>query len=326
MKALLHRFAGLKALVVGDIMLDHYVWGDATRISPEAPVPVVEIDKDTYTAGGAANVAFNARSLGADVEICGLVGDDEAGKRLQDLFKKNGVRFRSSSFVACGVTTIQKTRVMVQHQQLCRLDREAGPDIYSLTDNARIKNILEAIPASDVVILADYAKGALNSELVAKVMETAHASKRLVSLDPKPGHRLDFQGVDLVTPNRREAIVLAGLEVGRHDPFPAEAVCSAIWKKYRPRHLVVTMGEEGMLLSEAGKITHSIPTLAREVFDVSGAGDTTNAALSLALAAGAGLADAAHLANAAAGVVIGKLGTATVTPDEILAAAHEQQK
>lgn len=215
---------------------------------------------------------------------------------------------------------------MVQRQQLCRLDREAGPSSYSLSDNERIKNILSAIPDADVVILADYAKGALDSALVTKVLETARASKRLVSLDPKPGHRLDFRGVDLVTPNRKEAIMLAGLEVGRHDPFPAEAVCSVIWKKYQPRYLVVTMGEEGMLLSENGKITHSIPTVAREVFDVSGAGDTTNAALSLALAAGASLVDAAHLANAASGVVIGKLGTATVTPDEILAVAREHQQ
>jgi len=271
-------------------------------------------------------VAFNARSLGAEVEIVGLVGDDEAGKRLQALFDSNKVRFRPASFVARGLTTIQKTRVMVQRQQLCRLDREAGPSSYSLSDNERIQNILSAIPDADVVILADYAKGALDSALVAKVLETARASKRLVSLDPKPGHRLDFRGVDLVTPNRKEAIMLAGLEVGRHDPFPAEAVCSVIWKKYQPRYLVVTMGEEGMLLSENGKITHSIPTVAREVFDVSGAGDTTNAALSLALAAGASLVDAAHLANAASGVVIGKLGTATVTPDEILAVAREHQQ
>lgn len=313
----LEKLSSLKVLVIGDIMLDCYVWGDATRISPEAPVPVVEVGERTYTPGGAANAAMNVKSLGADVEICGWIGSDEPGNRLLDMFREAGIAFRDDVFQT-EISTVEKTRVFVRHQQLCRLDRETALPAYSCRGGADKDPLLKAVGGSDVIVFSDYAKGFLSSELIAAVTDVAHAAGRLVALDPKPSHSLEFHGLDLVTPNRREALELAGMS-GNHAVFPAEKVCSAIWDRHRPGNLVITLGEEGMLLSRDGKVTKTIPAVAREVFDVSGAGDTIMAAFSLALAAGAEIGEAADFANAAAGVVIGKVGTATALPEEILA-------
>jgi rfaE bifunctional protein kinase chain/domain len=318
MKETLDKLTGLRAIVVGDIILDSYIWGDATRISPEAPVPVVDIERDSFTAGGAANVACNIRALGAKVEVCGWIGDDAPGKQLISLFADKGVKFHDEVFVTADVPTIQKTRIMVQNQQLCRLDREPAPSQYAGGAEACTDAILESVAPCDVVILSDYAKGFLSNELIGSIVAAARHAGKLVALDPKPIRQLKLKGLDLMTPNMREALKLANVSLGKHEPFPAKAVCDSIWEKYHPKYLVVTMGAEGMMLCESGKITEKIPTVAREVYDVSGAGDTIVSALSLALAAGSSLVDAAHLANAAAGVVVGKVGTATATPEEIL--------
>ena len=299
------------------MILDHYVWGDATRISPEAPVPVVDILRDTWTAGGAANVALNACSLGAATEMCGRIGDDEAGDQLMDLLARRGVTFDRGVFVA-DVPTIRKQRVFVQRQQLCRLDREAHPDAYGFGAD-EFEALLTKVRRAGVVIISDYAKGSVTADMYARLREATAAVNCLLALDPKPRGGLVFREPDLLTPNRKEALDLAGIESDPRDPFPAAAVCAAIWERYAPRHLVITMGEAGMLLSEDGRVSHEIPTVAREVFDVSGAGDTSVAALALALGAGFPLVEAARFANAAAGVVVGKVGTATATPDEILA-------
>lgn len=323
MKDILDRIDGLRALVIGDMMLDHYIWGDATRISPEAPVPVIEIDRDTYNVGGAANVSANIRALGARAEVWGWVGKDSAGTLLRAILKRKGVIF-PASFFTTNVPTIQKTRVIVQHQQLCRLDREPEPTRYRNSVYTRLTPLLKTVRDHDVIIFSDYAKGFLNNALVARITNAARKAGRLIALDPKPTRPLKFYGLDLITPNRKEALRLAGIRTLPHEKFPAAAVCRAIWKTYRPKYLVITMSEEGMLLSENGKVTRAIPTVAREVYDVSGAGDTIIAALSLALAAGSSLTDAAHFANAAAGVVIGKIGTATASPKEILAYTSHQ--
>ena len=225
--------------------------------------------------------------------------------------------FRNELFTA-SAPTIQKTRILVQKQQLCRLDHEAPPREYVFHDEPAMEQLLKSIPDYDVIIFADYAKGFLSDTLIEKITSTARTAGRFVALDPKPKHSLKYRELDLITPNRTESLQLAGIEIGRHDEFPAEDVCAAIWDKFRPKYLVVTMGQEGMLLSTEGKVIQTISTVAREVFDVSGAGDTVIAALSLALAGGVSLADAAHFANAAAGVVIGKIGTATASPAEIL--------
>jgi D-beta-D-heptose 7-phosphate kinase/D-beta-D-heptose 1-phosphate adenosyltransferase len=314
-KALLKRIGALRILVIGDVMLDHYIWGDATRISPEAPVPVIDIARDTWTAGGAANVASNIAELGAHCTVFGYFGGDEHGTRLRDILKGKGI----DAIAAPGSgTTIVKTRVLVQHQQLCRLDRESNPASYAV-DPAHATSLLsKAIKACDAVILSDYAKGLLTDGLVARVTKLARAEGKFIALDPKPRHPLAFSGLDLITPNRREALQLAGIEPEPGAPFPAAAVFARLHERYATKNIVVTLGEDGMLLGASGRVIKKIPTAAREIYDVSGAGDTALAGLVLALTSGAGLEEAAHFANAAAGVVVAKLGTATVSPAELL--------
>jgi rfaE bifunctional protein kinase chain/domain len=312
--ALLKKIKGLRILVFGDVMLDHYIWGDATRISPEAPVPVVDIARDSWTAGGAANVALNIASLGAKCTVAGAIRSDEAGVKLTEIL--HGKNIETLPTPGQGATIV-KTRVLVQHQQLCRLDREAPPPAYAVNGAQAEKLLGPAIGYCDAVIFSDYAKGILSDEVVARITALARKSGKFVALDPKPKRKLAFHGLDLITPNKRESLQLAGIEPAPHVKFPAVEVCARLHELYGAKHVVITLGEEGMLLSSEGKIIKTIPTAAREVYDVSGAGDTALAGLVLALAAGADLEQAAHFANAAAGVVVGKLGTATVTPQEL---------
>jgi D-glycero-beta-D-manno-heptose-7-phosphate kinase len=314
-KTLLKRITDLRILVIGDVMLDHYIWGDATRISPEAPVPVIDIARDSWTAGGAANVALNIAGLGAQCTVFGYIGGDEHGARLSGILRERKVEAIGSPGSG---TTIVKTRVLVRHQQLCRLDRESPPSSYSV-DPAHAGSLLaKAIKSSDAVVLSDYAKGLLTDALVAHVAKLGRAAGKFIALDPKPRHRLAFTGLDLITPNKREALQLAGIEPEPGMPFPAAAVCARLHELYATKNVVVTLGEDGMLLGASGRVIKKIPTAAREIYDVSGAGDTALAALVLALTSGSGLEEAAHFANAAAGVVIAKLGTATVSPEELL--------
>ena len=315
-RTLLKKVARLRILVVGDVMLDHYIWGDATRISPEAPVPVVHIQRDTYTAGAGANVALNLVALGAKAVVAGCIQDDEPGRKLANVLGRHGVK--GINLAGAG-QTIVKTRVLAQHQQLCRLDRESPAEHYAVDGAKAVARLRPEVQASDAVILSDYAKGLLTDELVAALTRLARDAGKFIALDPKPKRKLRFPGLDLLTPNRREAAELAGVDWDPQQPFPAEDICARVYERYRARHLVVTLSEDGMLLCTQGRVLKTIPTAAREVFDVSGAGDTSIAGLVLALAAGADLETAAHFANAAAGVVVGKLGTATVTPDELLA-------
>ncbi len=313
---LLQKISRVRVLVIGDVMLDHYIWGDATRISPEAPVPVVDIARDSYTAGGAANVALNIASLGAQCTVAGFIAADDAGIKLSKILSAK----RISTIATPGTAaTIVKTRVLVQHQQLCRLDREAAPSAYRIAPDKIEPLLNKAIQACDAVVFSDYAKGILTDELIETVSKLARAAGKFIALDPKPKRKLHFRDLDLITPNRREALQLADIEPEPHTPFAAEEVCAKLHKLYGTRNLVITLSEDGMLLSTDGAIGKTIPTAAREVFDVSGAGDTALASLVLALAAGSDLETAAHFANAASGVVVGKIGTATVTPDELLA-------
>jgi D-beta-D-heptose 7-phosphate kinase/D-beta-D-heptose 1-phosphate adenosyltransferase len=314
-KALLKRITGLRILVIGDVMLDHYIWGDATRISPEAPVPVIDIARDSWTAGGAANVAINIAGLGAQCTVFGYIGGDADGLRLTSILHDNGVDAVATPGKGM---TIVKTRVMVQHQQLCRLDRESPPSAYAVEPAVAGRLLAKAIKACDAVILSDYAKGLLDDGLVALVTRLARAERKFIALDPKPKHALAFSGLDLITPNKREALQLAGIEPAQGAGFPAAAVCARLNERYGTRNVVITLGEDGMLLSASGRVMKTIPTAARQIYDVSGAGDTALAALVLALTSGAGLEEAAHFANAAAGVVVAKLGTATVSPEELL--------
>ncbi len=314
-RQLLRRIRDLRVLVIGDVMLDHYIWGDATRISPEAPVPVVDIARDSYTAGGAANVALNIASLGARCTVAGLIAADEAGQRLTRLLADKQIAVIPTPGEG---STIVKTRVMVQHQQLCRLDREAPTSAYAIPDSFVRRKLLPAVEKHDAIIFSDYAKGILSDTVVEQVSTAARAAGKFIALDPKPKRHLAFRDLDLITPNRREALQLAGMDHTARGPFPAEEVCARLEERYATRNLVITLSEDGMLLARRGHIVSTIPTAAREVFDVSGAGDTALASLVVALAAGAKLETAAHFANAASGVVVGKLGTATVSPEELV--------
>jgi D-beta-D-heptose 7-phosphate kinase/D-beta-D-heptose 1-phosphate adenosyltransferase len=316
MQSLLKKISALHVLVVGDVMLDHYIWGDANRISPEAPVPVIDVECDTYVAGGAANVALNVASLGARATVAGFFGRDDAGERLRGIITQKGIAMIATPGTG---TTIVKTRLIVRRQQLCRLDRESPLHSYQI-DPVRIEATFgKIIGKIDAVIFSDYAKGLLTDEFITRLTALAREQKKLVAIDPKPRRKLKFFQPDLLTPNRREALQLAGLDAEPNQPFPAAEVCARIYEQYRPKNLVITLSEEGMLLSHKGKVSRVMSTVAREVFDVSGAGDTAIAALTLGLAAGAMLEEAAQFANAASGVVVGKLGTATATPEEVLA-------
>ncbi len=317
---ILRAAAGRRIAVVGDSMLDAYVWGDASRLSPEAPVPVVRVGRETAVAGGAANVAVNLAALGADVSLFSPVGDDEAGARLAELLSARGVRLVPGS-VSPERATIVKTRVVCRRQQVCRLDREGPPSAYAVPDSRLVEFLAPVARDADAIVLSDYAKGLISTESIRAVLALPERPG-LVALDPKPRPGVDYSGVSLMTPNRAEALRLAGLDEPSDGVFPAEAVCRAIHEKFAPRLLVVTLGPDGMLLSEGGRALERIPTFAREVFDVSGAGDTVMAALAFALSAGFSLPDAARFANVAAGVVVGRLGTAVATPDDIRAFAR----
>ncbi len=322
MKSLLRKISRLRVLVIGDVMLDHYIWGDAQRLSPEAPVPVVEVDRDSYSAGGAANVALNLASLGAKATLAGFFGKDDAGQRLRGILTQKGIATIATPGTGA---TITKTRVLVRRQQLCRLDRESPQHDYHIDPALIDATFGKIIKQVDAVIFSDYAKGLLSEQLVAQVSTMARAHQVFVAVDPKPRRQLNFLQPDLLTPNRKEALQLAGIEQEPHRSFPAAVVCARIYERYRPKHLVITLSEDGMLLSHRGKAGRVVPTIAREVFDVSGAGDTAIAGLTLGLAAGATLEKAAHFANVASGVVVAKLGTATATPAEILAQQHGEK-
>ena len=321
MQTLLQKIRQLRILVIGDLMLDRYIWGDATRISPEAPVPVVKVERDSFTAGGAANVALNLRSLGVRVDLAGTIGADDNGVRLAAVLADRGMTLDTA---LCGSArpTVEKTRVMCRGQQLCRLDREASAEAYALPAEWLRDTLPALIDSADAVILSDYAKGVVTSEVIRRVQDLA-GPKKLVALDPKPRPALVFRDLGLVTPNRAEALMLAHMEgAGAVETFVPEEVCRRLHKAHATKLLVVTLGAEGMLISRGGRVERRVPTAARAVFDVSGAGDTVTAVLTAALAAGADPESAVQLANLAAGVGVAKVGTATATPEEILAHAQ----
>ena len=313
MKELFEQIKSLKFLVIGDVMLDRYVIGDVSRISPEAPVPVLTVQEEKSVAGGASNVALNLRSLGSSVETIGWFGADQKGNKLVEILSTADVKV-DTNFRFSSAPTISKSRVTASNQQICRVDREAhvadySPDLRVLGDL-----LIPKVKTADAVIISDYGKGFVTNELLELV--SSHA--RFVAIDPKPSRLLKYAGPDLLTPNRLEALELAGLSREARGPFPQIEVVDRIFERFAPKMLAITLGSEGMLLAKDGKITSTIPTAAREVFDVSGAGDTVIASLTMALVSGESFEHSAEFANLAAGVVVGKVGTATASPYEIL--------
>ena len=306
-------------MVAGDLMLDEWLWGRVRRISPEAPVPVVEVQSHSYTLGGAGNVASNLAALGARVSVVGVIGNDEAAGRLLSLFKKMGVETRGVTRIP-GRPTTQKTRIVAHHQQVVRADRESADGIAPRVRERLCRALASYDGRADGVVISDYGKGAVDASLVRTA--TKYKSRAIVTGDPKPANIGAFVGLDCIAPNAGEAESASGVAIAS-DRDLARAGASLV-RRTRCRHVLITRGESGMtLFSRQGK-PFTVPAVARQVFDVSGAGDTVVSALTLALAAGASIERAVTIASLAAGVVVEKLGTATATPKEIIEfAKHE---
>ncbi len=323
-RRLLDRFPGHRLLVVGDLMLDRYVEGRVRRISPEAPVPVLEVTGERDVPGGACNVGLNLVSLGGACALAGVVGRDANGERLARLLDEAGVG-RDAMVEDAARPTITKTRVMADRQQIVRVDREraGAPDPTAL--EALLRGIGDALDAGvSGVIVEDYGKGVVCAELVDRVMAVCAERGVPVGYDPKDNHALRIGPLRLATPNRIEALHAAGETDMVSPPPPTEDPAlrragEQLLVQWNVDALLITLGPQGMMLFEPDRPPHHIPTRAREVFDVSGAGDSVIATCMLALCAGASPVEAAELANYAAGVVVGKVGTASCSPDELLA-------
>lgn len=314
-------FPSRGVLVVGDVMLDEYISGSVDRISPEAPVAVVSVKSTETRLGGAANVTHNIRSLGAKGFLGGVVGDDGHGRMLREKIRGSGVD-DGAVLSDPGRPTSVKTRVIAQKQQIVRYDRESKAALGPALRKEMLARIQSILPEVQTIVLSDYAKGVLSPELTQEIIAAARAAKKAVLVDPKIKNVESFKGATVITPNYKEACEAASLVAGIHVDSQAdlERAATRLIEKMRIESLVVTKGEEGMYVFTPGSAPLHIPTAAREVYDVSGAGDTVIATLALGLAAGAPLPEAAMLANHAAGVVVAKFGTATVSQEELRAA------
>jgi len=314
LQAHIKKFKGGKVLVIGDLILDQYIWGPVSRISPEAPVPIVNVSSETMHLGGAANVSNNVRSLGGRVELCGVIGTDEAGRQFTEVLRSHGI---GSDGVVTDRDrpTTRKTRIVAHNQQLVRFDVERCHAISGVLEARISRYVAACIRSVAAVVVSDYAKGVITARVMADVIGLADRHKIPVIVDPKVRHIDYYKGVTVLTPNHLEAIQAAGLQ-GEDENTLLEAG-RQLQQRLGCRAVLITRGERGMSLFEAGgRVTH-IPTVARQVYDVTGAGDTVVATLALALAAGAPMRQAAQLSNYAAGIVVGMLGTGTVTPAQL---------
>jgi rfaE bifunctional protein kinase chain/domain len=327
LEQILDRASSQRITVIGDLMLDEFVWGKVGRISPEAPVPVVEVTGESFYPGGAANVARNLREFVNRVAIIGLLGKDRGGQQLRELLSEQKID-TSDAVEEATFHTIVKTRIIARHQQVVRVDREkfvgpSAPQIQEVVDAVR-KNI----PQTDAIIFEDYGKGFLSTELVSQIANAAHSTGKIVAADPNPRNLVEWRGLTVIKPNRTEAFLAAGIPSHDTDTDPSQdsdlkRVGETLLRKWETDNVLITLGEQGMMLFQKEGTPHYIPTKAREVFDVSGAGDTAIALFTLGLACGATPTEAAEIANHASAVVVSKLGTATVTRDELIASFQE---
>jgi len=323
---ILQHASDKRFLVVGDVMLDRFIYGRVSRISPEAPVPVVEVTDETNYPGGAANVARNLIPFCPSVALCGLTGEDGNAVELRSMLEQCGIDTQCLLAMPSHQTTV-KTRVIARHQQMVRVDREKkchpSPDEIAQVAAAVVK--AGGAAGYDGVIFEDYAKGFLTQALVDAVRATLPTNS-IITVDPNPGNNLEWKGVTALKPNRSEAYLASGMpeEVPTGEASQDASlheVGRRLMEKSEAGLLLVTLGEHGMMLFQPGQPPHHTPTRAREVFDVSGAGDTAISLFTLALCGGASAIEAAEIANLASGIVVGKLGTATISPEELLAAA-----
>lgn len=323
LRELLAAASRARLWVIGDVMLDQFVWGRVSRISPEAPVPIVDFDRENLMPGGAANVARNVTALSGHAELAGVIGRDEAGQTLRDLLASERIGCRGLVSSTRRRTTT-KMRIVAGQQQIVRLDRETRGEIDEATTRTLLTKLESALPKIAGVVVGDYGKGVVTQALLDGIRDRCKEAGCWLSVDPKPVHQLNLRGLSLITPNRKEVFELAGVEdsVRATNPMsdsPLQEAVRRLQETLRPALLLVTLGELGMLLCRRNEPPFHVPTIAREVFDVSGAGDTVIAAFTLAIAAGASPVEATIFSNHAAGVVVGKRGTATVSPAELLA-------
>ena len=304
---IINKFPKKKILVVGDLILDKYLWGDVERISPEAPVPIVDIKEEILKLGGACNVAWNISTLEADVYIVGVIGNDENGKILKSMLKENNIK--SLIITDPDRPTIEKTRVLAVSQQLLRIDRESKKKLDKNLIDKLISNINDVINLIDGVIVSDYGKGVITKELMDYLLSTG----KPIFVDPKPENFQLYKNITIMTPNRKEAYKC----LNKHKDYPLEKVGKEIMEKLNIGQLLITLGSEGMALFEGERIT-KIPAKARKVFDVTGAGDTVISVLTLAKVSGGSWLDSAILANLAGGYVVGEIGTTAITREKLL--------
>lgn len=309
-------FKDVKILVIGDLILDEFVWGDSSRISPEAPIPVVVVERESLMPGGAANVASNISSLGAKTYLAGVTGKDDNGRRLKDLLADRGVNVEGIIPDMERPTTL-KTRVVARHQQVVRIDREKTKGLSRAVNEKLIEYVRKKLDSVDAIIIEDYGKGVITPHLLKAIVPLAKRRGKIVTVDPKEEHFNYYRGVTAITPNRKEAEVMGKLRAA--DEASLDKLGMKLLARLKLKAALITLGEQGMRVFEDGGRITQIPTVAQEVFDVSGAGDTVIAAFTVSLAAGARLIDAAHISNFAAGIVVGKVGVATTSQDELIA-------
>ena len=322
LRQILDRATGKRILVIGDLMLDEFVWGKVGRISPEAPVPVVEVTGESFFPGGAANVARNLREFLDKVSVIGLIGKDRSGQQLRQLLAERKIDV-SDSIEDEKFPTIVKTRIIARHQQVVRVDREKIARLSTAQIGKVVAAVRKKLASFDAIIFEDYGKGFITRELVSQIARETRAAKKIVTADPNPHNLIDWSGMTAVKPNRTEAFLAAGIPDRDSGASPKKDVDLVhagkdLLQKWGAQYLLVTLGEHGVMFFEKGKRPHHIPTKARDVFDVSGAGDTAIAMFTLALVCNATPLEAAQIANHASAVVVGKLGTATVTRDELI--------
>jgi D-beta-D-heptose 7-phosphate kinase/D-beta-D-heptose 1-phosphate adenosyltransferase len=330
LEQILDRAPSTRITVIGDLMLDEFVWGKVGRISPEAPVPVVEVTGESFYPGGAANVARNLREFVERVAVIGMLGKDRSGQQLLELLTAQNID-TSNAVEDETFSTIVKTRIIALHQQVVRVDREkfVSPSPEQVAKIvAAIQNIIQK---SDAIIFEDYGKGFVTTELVSEIARQARAAGKIIAADPNPRHSVDWRGVTVVKPNRSEAFLGSGIPWREPDEAPAKdadlkRAGEALLKKWETKYVLVTLGEHGMMLFQQNEAPHYIPTKARQVFDVSGAGDTAIGLFTLGLVCGATPIEAAEIANHGSAVVVSKLGTATVTRDELIASFREDSE
>lgn len=316
------RFSSVRILVVGDIMLDVFLWGTVHRISPEAPVPVVDIRKETYHLGGAANVAHNISALGGRVVLCGRIGDDPAGKELLRLLHEKEIDARG--VMACPeCPTTVKTRIIAHSQQVVRFDKEVKTPL-SDTLQLRLRDFMNSYGSFDAFVVSDYAKGVITEGVIEEVKNVSGRMLKPLIVDPKVSNKRLYSGVTILTPNCSEAMQMAGYSDFSEKDLDAAA--SALMEELKCRFLLVTRGAEGMTLFERGREPVHVPACARKVFDVTGAGDTVVAVLALGIAAGLPVYEAIYLANLAAGFVVGEVGTAVIAPDELKMLVEDEKR